>query len=205
MGKTPMTWLELINMKLSERKKAGKTASIRDVAPEAKAEWTKIKAGTHPNYIQGKAKTHSRKHKKDKTQKVDKTAKHGSDEHGSDEHSNAEINKILATLKLCGKCSKQINKLTKKQNGGGSCTSPATTGTQPQPQPTNTGTPPVSLANFTDKLAPEPAHSDTTSSLVTASTATNQTGGDCNSCSLTGGKKSKKSKKSKKNTKKNKK
>ena len=184
MGKTPITWLELINMKLSERKKAGKTASIRDVAPEAKAEWTKIKAGSHPTYIQGKAKTHARKHKKDKKEKTQKV---GKSEKQSNEHSDAEIKKILATLKLCGKCSKQLNKLSKKQNGGDSCTSKAYTGPQPQEQPGN--------ANITSQVVPgteSPAASEAFSTLTKSAT---QNGGNCNSCSLTGGKKTKKSKK----------
>jgi hypothetical protein len=183
MGKTPITWLELINMKLSERKKAGKTASIRDVAPEAKAEWTKIKSGSHPTYIQGKAKTHARKHKKDKTQKVGKSEKQGN------EHSDAEIKKILATLKLCGKCSKQLNKLSKKQNGGDSCTSKAYTGHQPQEQPEN--------ANITSQVVPDSASARVESSeaFSTLTKSASQNGGNCNSCSLTGGKKTKKSKK----------
>jgi len=182
MSKTPITWLELINQKLSALKKAGKTASIREVAPEAKAEWTKIKAGTHPDYTQGKAQTHARKHKKDKTQKASKNNSNDTD---------AEVKKILSTLKLCGKCSKQVNKLMKEQKGG-ACTSFANTGPQPQPNTTQ------QLAIVEKDVQPI----ESTSSLanaaeaVTLTTAT-QKGGNCGSCSLTGGKKSKKNKKSK--------
>lgn len=180
MSKKPITWLELINQKLSALKKAGKTASIRDVAPEAKAEWTKIKAGTHPDYTQGKAETHARKHKKDKTQKA---SKHTTN------YSDAEIKKILSTIKLCGKCSKQVNKLTKNQKGGAesTCTSFANTGPQPQP-------------NTTQQLAivekdVQPIESTSTIANTAEAVTTTQTGGNCGSCSLlSGGKKSKKNK-----------
>jgi len=139
MGKSPITWLELINQKLSALKKAGKSASIREVAPEAKAEWTKIKAGTHSEYTQGKAQTHARKHKKDKTQKM---AKGKSTTTTTNEYSDADIKHILATINLCGKCSKQMNNLTKKTKktkktkGGGSCNLPQYTGLQPLPSDT---------------------------------------------------------------------
>lgn len=186
MSKTPITWLELINQKLSAMKKAGKTASIREVAPEAKAEWTKIKAGTHPDYTQGKAKTHARKHKKDKTQKV------SSSKNNSNDDTDAEVKKILATLKLCGKCSKQVNKLTKDQKGG-ACTSFAETGPQPQPNTTQ------QLAIVEKDVQPIESTSTLANAAeaVTLTTAT-QKGGNCGACSLTGGKKSKKNK-SKKN------
>ena len=61
MSKTPITWLELIKMKLSEEKSKGKSPSIGDVTPLAKKEWVQIKEGKHPLYIQGKAKTYARK------------------------------------------------------------------------------------------------------------------------------------------------
>ena len=139
MGKSPITWLELINQKLSALKKAGKSASIREVAPEAKAEWTKIKAGTHSEYTQGKAQTHARKHKKDKTQKM---AKGKSTSTNTNEYSDADIKHILSTINLCGKCSKQMNNLTKKTKktkktkGGGSCNLPQYAGLQPLPSGT---------------------------------------------------------------------
>jgi|688.fasta_scaffold66105_2 hypothetical protein len=179
MSKTPITWLELINQKLSALKKAGKSASIREVAPEAKAEWTKIKAGTHPDFIQGKAKTHARKHKKDKTQKVSSSK--------NNNNADAEVKKILATLKLCRKCSKQVNKLTKDQKGG-ACTSFADTGPQPQPNTTQ------QLAIVEKDVQPIEA----TSSLANVAEAVTQKGGNCGACSFAGGKKSKKNK-SKKN------
>ena len=63
--KTPITWLELLKEKITELKKtSGKPVSIGDVAGEAKKDWVAIKEGKHPKYIQGKAKSFTRKHKK---------------------------------------------------------------------------------------------------------------------------------------------
>ena len=180
MGKTEITWLELINQKLSARKKEGKTASISEVAPEAKAEWVKIKAGTHPDYIQGKAKTHARKNK---TAKI-KTTKNASS-------SEAEVNKLLSTLKLCGRCSKQLNKVMKKQKGG-NCNLYQLNGPQPLVKEG-----PIPQSGILDTVEPSAATSTLTD---TASAAVPMKGGDCG-CELTGGKKSKKTKKSKKSKK----
>ena len=185
MSKTPITWLELINQKLSALKKEGKSASIREVAPEAKAEWTKIKAGTHPKFTQGKAKMHARKNKTNKVSKKNKNNNNNNDV-------DAEVKKILSKLKLCSKCSKQVNKIMKEQKGGSdsTCTSFANTGPQPEP-------------NTTQQLAivekdVQPVESPSTIA-TTAESFTSQKGGDCG-CALTGGKKSKKqrTKKSKK-------
>ena len=69
MGKTEITWIGLIKVKLNELKKQGKSPSIGDVTPEAKKEWVQIKEGNHPKYIQGKAKTVRRKSKGSKGSK----------------------------------------------------------------------------------------------------------------------------------------
>ena len=189
MSKTPITWLELINQKLSALKKEGKSASIREVAPEAKAEWTKIKAGTHPKFTQGKAKTHARKNKTNKMSKNNKNNKNN-----TNNYVDAEVKKILSTLKLCGKCSKQVNKIMKEQKGGSdsTCTSFANTGPQPEPNTTQ------QLAIVDKDVQPI----ESTSTIATTAetfTATQKGGSDCG-CGLTGGKKSKKqrTKKSKK-------
>ena len=76
MSKTPITWLELIKMKLSEEKSKGNSPSIGDVTPSAKKEWVQIKEGKHPKYIQGKAQTFGRKKKgNNKSRKANKKAK----------------------------------------------------------------------------------------------------------------------------------
>jgi hypothetical protein len=107
---------------------------------------------------------------------------------------DAEVKKILSTLKLCGKCSKQINKLTKKQKGGSdsTCTSFANTGPQPQPNTTQ------QLA-IVDKDVQPIESASTIATTAETVTAPQKGGADCG-CGLTGGKKSKKqrTKKSKK-------
>ena len=120
-----MTWLGLIKLKLSEEK--GK--SINDVMPAAKKEWVQIKAGTHPNYIQGKAQTFGRKKKaNNKSRKADKSSKGSSSsssssskksssaKNNSSSHDhNEDIHALLSKVKLCGKCKKNVEKLLKKK------------------------------------------------------------------------------------------
>jgi hypothetical protein len=177
MSKTPITWLELINQKIADRKKEGKSASIRDVVPEAKTEWTKIKAGTHADYTQGKAKTHKRK--KEMACKTSKTYKNSKNE----DTCNEEVKKLLSNLKLCGKCSKQLNKAMNKQKGG-NCNLYQLNGPQPL---VNEG--PIPQSGI---LNTEPSPSVASSSLNNAEpvNAGAQKGGNCG-CNLTGGKKSK--------------
>jgi hypothetical protein len=217
MTKKPITWLELINQKLGALKKEGKSASIGDVAQEAKAEWTKIKAGLHPMYIQGKAKTHARKHKKDKSHKTQKAHKNMDND--------AEIKKILSTMKLCKKCSEKVNKIMKKQKGGSTCgsslPSPPTEGYLEtaniftktggdSPSEDNVETDNVETDNVeTDNVETYNVETDNVmTDNVMTDNVTEQKGGDCG-CGLTGGKKSKKSskhsKKSKHHSKKNRK
>lgn len=119
MSKKPITWLELIKLKLSEEKAKGKSPSIGDVTPLAKKEWVQIKEGKHPTYTQGKAQTFARKSPgKSKTKKNAK---------GSPAGSPAGMQDLLEHVKLCNKCKKKVDKAMKKkgvQNGGvcgGSC------------------------------------------------------------------------------------
>lgn len=142
MSKVPITWLELIKQKLSEEKSKGKSPSIGDVTPFAKKEWVQIKEGKHPKYIQGKAKTYARKKNKgDNTKKTRKNSKKASASSeasaSSDEDTeasvssasashkpsspNVDIKELLAELKLCGKCKKQMNKILKKKGMKGGC------------------------------------------------------------------------------------
>jgi hypothetical protein len=107
MGKKPITWLELVKQKLSDRKAKGEHPSISDVAGEAKKDWVSIKAGTHALYEQGKSKFFGKK----KTQKTQKTQKNKG-------KSNNDISSILSNL--CPKCKKTVKKaLGKKMKKGG--------------------------------------------------------------------------------------
>ena len=149
MSKKPITWLELIKLKLSEEKSKGKSPSIGDVTPLAKKEWVQIKEGKHPDYIQGKAKTYARKNKgaNKKSRKNAKSASASSSasaEEAEEEESASssasasasrsrsksaspasttmDIKQLLAELKLCGACKKKATKIMKKKGmSGGSC------------------------------------------------------------------------------------
>ena len=116
MSKKPMTWLELIKMKLKEEKDKGKSPSIGDVTPLAKKEWVQIKEGKHPLYVQGKAQTFARKKKGDN--KSRKNSKASSSPAGTP---NADIQQLLSEIKVCGKCKSKIEKHMKKMKGGGTC------------------------------------------------------------------------------------
>ena len=120
MSKKPMTWLELIKLKLSEEKAKGKSPSIGDVTPLAKKEWVQIKEGKHPLYTQGKAQTFARKKKGDN--KSRKNSKGSSSSPGS-MVSEGDLEQLLREIKLCGKCSKKVDKYMKKKGmkGGSSC------------------------------------------------------------------------------------
>ncbi len=116
MSKKPMTWLELIKLKLSEEKAKGKSPSINDIMPLAKKEWAQIKEGKHPSYEQGKAQTFARK--KNGTTKTKKNKKGSSSPAGS-----PSVHEVLAEAKLCTKCKKKVDKALKKKGmkGGGMC------------------------------------------------------------------------------------
>jgi hypothetical protein len=66
MPKKEITWLELMKSKFAEFKKMGQTPSVKEVANAAKKEWTTVKAGVHPLYIQGSSagKKGSKKNKR---------------------------------------------------------------------------------------------------------------------------------------------
>tara|TARA_Y100000768_G_C23983885_1_gene687559 strand:- start:1935 stop:2255 length:321 start_codon:yes stop_codon:yes gene_type:complete len=105
MGKPEISWIGLINALIAERKKEGKPAGVKDVMGEAKSQWTKIKAGTHDKYVQGKPNTRKNgKKQKNKTSKLKKNQKNKNDICDS-------ANDILNACKLCKNCTKEIKKL----------------------------------------------------------------------------------------------
>ena len=122
MSKKPMTWLELIKLKLSEEKAKGKAPSINDIMPLAKKEWAQIKEGKHSLYIQGKAQTFARKKKGEtKTRKNSKSAS-ASASASKSAPSRDELQQLLDEIKLCGKCTKKVGKFMKKKGmKGGNC------------------------------------------------------------------------------------
>jgi len=132
MSKKPMTWLELIKLKLNEEKAKGKSPSIGDVTPMAKKEWVQIKEGKHPLYVQGKAQTFARK-KKTGEQKTRKNSSKGS---SSPSVGDSDIQALLAEVKLCGKCTKKVEKVMKKKGmaGGKQAGGTQCMGVPPMPQ-----------------------------------------------------------------------
>jgi hypothetical protein len=124
MSKKPMTWLELIKLKLSEEKAKGKSPSINDIMPLAKKEWAQIKDGKHPLYEQGKAQTFARKKSGTNKMGTNKmgTNKTKKNKKGSSS-SPAGMHEVLAEAKLCTKCKKKVEKVLKKKGmkGGSSC------------------------------------------------------------------------------------
>lgn len=120
MTKKAITWIELINVKISEHKKAGKPAGVSDVMGEAKADWAKIKAGSHPDYEPGKStgpKTRKQAKQTKKTKTDKNTRKHSTSSSSMAEH-----------LDSCEKCMKMVKRHMKK--GGGNC---GATGELPSP------------------------------------------------------------------------
>jgi len=123
MSKKPMSWLELIKLKLSEEKSKGNSPSINDIMPAAKKEWAQIKAGTHPEYMQGKSQTFARKKKGDGNKKTRKASSSSSKKASSSNNKASEasssltdIQDILAQVKMCGKCKKKVEKILAKKN-----------------------------------------------------------------------------------------
>jgi len=124
MSKKPISWLELIKLKLGE----AKGSSLNDIMPETKKAWAQIKAGTHPEYIQGKSQTFARKKKSgdNTTKKSRKSMKSASASPSSPSASSSpSVEELLAQIKLCGKCKKRVDKLMKKKSlKGGNCCGP---------------------------------------------------------------------------------
>ena len=124
MSKKPISWLELIKLKLGE----AKGSSLNDIMPETKKAWAQIKAGTHPEYIQGKSQTFARKKKSgdNTTKKSRKSMKSASPMSASASATSPTVEELLAQIKLCGKCKKRVDKLMKKKSlkGGNCCSGP---------------------------------------------------------------------------------
>tara|TARA_B100001769_G_scaffold269134_1_gene258556 strand:+ start:2643 stop:2981 length:339 start_codon:yes stop_codon:yes gene_type:complete len=111
MGKPEISWIGLINALIAERKKEGKPAGVKDVMGEAKSQWTKIKAGNHDKYIQGKPNTRKNgKNQKNKTSKFKKNQKNQKNQKNKNDMCDS-ANDILNACKLCKHCTKEIKKL----------------------------------------------------------------------------------------------
>ena len=120
-GKKEMTWLQLVNMKLKARQAKGEHPSIKDVAVEAKKEWTQIKAGKHPQYVQGKAVFTG---KKTGTRKIRKSAStHKSSSPHKSRKSKPQTSTQMVDIaklegKMCKKCMKTVKRMSQTMRGG---------------------------------------------------------------------------------------
>jgi hypothetical protein len=104
MGKTSISWIELMKILINERKSQGKPAGVSDVIEEGKKVWKEIKNGKHEKYIQGKPpkrnnNTRKKKGKCDKMMKKERKTR------------TKQIKKILKNCKICTSCYKNIEKL----------------------------------------------------------------------------------------------
>ena len=115
MSKKEISWIELINVMISERKKEGKPAGVRDVMGDAKKEWAIIKSGKHDKYVKGKPKISRKKGKKskgkNKTSKNIKTSKNKKYDDDDNETVTAKV--IFQKCDLCRNCKKEVNNLFK--------------------------------------------------------------------------------------------
>ena len=113
MSKTSITWIELINKKIKERKEKNMPAGVKDVLGESKKEWELIKSGKHDKYVQGKPSATKRKNK-GKTSKNSKTAKHKKSSKNEKSKHNKErkmiIHDILKDCDLCEECMEKVKK-----------------------------------------------------------------------------------------------
>ena len=121
MSKKEISWIELINVMITERKKAGKPAGVKDVMGDAKKEWAIIKSGKHDTYVKGKPKISRKKGKKSKGKnktskngksiKISKTGKNQKNDDDDNETVTAKV--IFQKCDLCRNCKKEVNNLFK--------------------------------------------------------------------------------------------
>ena len=118
MSKKEISWIELINVMIAERKKEGKAAGVRDVMGDAKKEWAIIKSGKHDKYVQGKSKISRKKGKKskgkNKTSKNGKSIKIGKNQKCDDNDNDTVTAKVIfQKCELCRNCKKELHNLFK--------------------------------------------------------------------------------------------
>ena len=98
MAKKAVSWIELMNILIKERKSKKQPAGVSDVIDEAQKLWKLIKSGQHEKFIQGKPP--KRKTKKNKLSKKAKKTR------------SREMKALLkkCKLKVCDSCQREIDK-----------------------------------------------------------------------------------------------
>ena len=110
--KKEISWKDLVKKTANEHKKSG-TFDFKNVLAEACKEWKNIKSGKHPEYIQGKSSSATRKNKTSK-----KSSKKSMKASAAASHSDCDAEMILSKKILCKSCTGKVQKLMKKQSGG---------------------------------------------------------------------------------------
>ena len=134
MSKKPITWNEFVQIKYKEEKANDAAIQLKDVLrmKSVKDEWDDIKSGKNDEYSQGHAKTMGRKKGKSKgetgsekkTRKLSKKSRGSLSAESLSEQpsaSAADIQALLAEVKMCGKCKKKVDKILKKKGMKGGC------------------------------------------------------------------------------------
>jgi len=102
MGKTSVSWIELIKIHIKERKAKGKPAGMSDVMDDCKKAWKEIKSGKHPKYVQGKPPKRKKTHKNKRgSKKLHKMAR---------KTRAKEVKAFLKECGICDHCQKSIDK-----------------------------------------------------------------------------------------------
>lgn len=90
MSKQPITWIELIQEHIKNKKgSSNDKVGVKDVVDDAKKEWSSIKNGSHDKYIQGSSKGKTRKSKKSKKSKTEKNTMDSADDEPLPGHKGA--------------------------------------------------------------------------------------------------------------------
>lgn len=101
MGKTPVSWIELMQILIKERKSQGKPAGVSDVIEEGKKVWKEIKSGKHEKYIQGKPPKRKNKTRKNKGKRMSKKER---------QTRTKELKEIVKQCNVCTSCYKKLEK-----------------------------------------------------------------------------------------------
>ena len=102
MGKKAVSWIELIQILIKERKSSGLPAGVSDVIAEGKKVWKEIKNGKHAKYVQGKPPKRKTKTRKNKNKIMSKKAR---------QTRTKELKAILKDYDVCQQCLKKIEKI----------------------------------------------------------------------------------------------
>ena len=114
--KKEISWKGLVKKTAEKHKKSG-TFDFKTVLAEAGKEWKDVKSGKHEEYIQGKSSPSSSTRKSSSSTKKSKTSSKKTMKVSP--HGDCDAQMILSKNILCKSCTGKVQKLMKKQSGGG--------------------------------------------------------------------------------------